>query len=118
MKRTRNAILILVLFSTVAHAQDKLFWTLATATEAATLYDLHTTQTALQRCQSCYEANPIMKPFVGSRAAALTAGLGLSAGSIYGAFKLKKKGFRYWWVPLAAPIAVHTAAGISNTRIR
>jgi hypothetical protein len=118
MKRTRNAILVTLLISMAAHAEDKWFWTLTAATQAATIYDLHTTRSAMQRCQSCYELNPVMRPFVASTPAALSAGLGLSSASIYGAFKLKKKGFRYWWVPLAAPIAVHTAAGIRNTRIR
>jgi len=118
MKRTRNVLALIVLFTTTLHAEDKLFWTLAAGTQAATVYDLQTTRSVLHRCTSCYEANPIMKPLVPSSPAAFGAALTLSAGSVFGAFKLKKRGVRVWWIPMAAPIAVHTIAGISNSRIR
>ena len=118
MKRTRNVLVLIVLSTTTLHAEEKLFWTLAAGTQAATVFDLQTTRSALQRCPSCYEGNPIIKPFVLSPPAAFGAAMSLSAGSIYGAYKLKKKGVRVWWVPLAAPIAVHTIAGINNSRIR
>src|SRR5262245_51210399 len=118
MKRTRNVLFLIIFFTTTLHAEDKLFWVLATGTQVATVYDLQTTRSALQRCPSCSETNPIMKPFVPSSPAAYGAALRSSGGSNYGAFKLKRKGVRIWWVPLAAPIAVHALAGISNSRIR
>ena len=118
MKRTRNVLLLIVLLTKTLHAEDRLFWILAGGAQAATIYDIQTTRNVMQRCPTCYEANPIMKPFVASSPAAFSVAVGLSAGGIYGAFKLRKKGVRYWWVPVAAPLAVHTIAGLNNSRIR
>src|SRR5262245_45171990 len=117
MKKTA-ALLTILLFATTARAEDKLFWTLATGAQAATVFDLETTVRALNRCPTCYEANPFMKPFVSSKPAAYSAGLGLSAASIYGSLKLKKQGTKWWWVPLAGQIGMHTAFGLMNNRIR
>jgi len=118
MRQRRNAIVLMILMATSLQAEDKVFWTLVAGTQAATVYDLQTTRSLLQQCASCSEANPIMRPVVGSLPAAYSTALGLNAASIYGSLKLKKKGSRWWWVPLAIPIAAHTAAGISNTHLR
>lgn len=124
MKKATALPLILLLLNSTAYAEDgaaskeKLFWTLAAGVQAATIYDVNTTIRTLDRCVTCYEANPIMKPFVRNTTAAYGAGLGLSAVSIYGSRKLKEKGSRWWWVPLVGQIGVHTALGIRNSQIR
>ena len=117
MKWIATSLLTLLLTTMTARAEDKLFWTLAAGAQAATIYDIHTTMRALDRCPSCGEANPTMRPFVSSRPAAFSASLGLSAGSIYGSYQLRKKGVRWWWLPLAGQIGVHTAMGLRNGRI-
>jgi len=118
VKRTATALLLAALITPAVYAEDKLFWTLAVGTQVATIYDLQSTRSVFRRCPSCYEANPIMRPFAPSPPAAFGAALSLSGVSVYGSYQLKKRGIRWWWVPLAAPIAAHTAAGLSNRRIR
>jgi hypothetical protein len=112
-----TAVLASLLFTTSASAENVLFWTLAGGAQAATVYDIQTTRKALQNCASCIEANPIMRPFVGSSPAAFSTSMGLTAGSIYASHKLKSKGVKWWWIPLAAQIGVHTAMGIRNSRL-
>jgi hypothetical protein len=125
MKKGISLILTFLLFAATARAQeretgnkDKLFWSLAVGAQAATVYDVNTTLRTLNRCATCYEANPIMRPFVGNTVAAYGAGMSLSAASIYGSKRLKEKGSRWWWVPLVGQIGVHTALGIRNSQIR
>jgi hypothetical protein len=122
MKNALSVGLIVLFLTTTAHAQekdrDKLFWSLAAAAQVATVYDVNTTLRTLDRCPACYEANPIMRPFVRNSATAYSAGLGLSAVGIYGSKKLKERGSRWWWVPLVSQIGVHTALGIRNSHIR
>ena len=125
MKKAISLTLTLLLFSATAHAQesetgnkDKLFWTLAAGAQAATIYDVNTTLRVLDRCATCYEANPIMRPFVRNTTAAYGAGMSLSAVGIYGSRRLKEKGSRWWWVPMIGQIGVHTILGIRNSQIR
>ena len=118
MKQNRNAVFAIMLMAATVQAEDKVFWALVTGTEVATAYDLQTTRNLLQRCASCYEGNPIMRPFVGSLPAAYGTALSFNVASVYGSLQLKKKGSRWWWVPLAAPIVAHTVAGVSNKRLQ
>jgi hypothetical protein len=118
VKRTATVLLVIALTTTTVCAEDKLFWTLAVGTQVATIFDLQTTRSVFRRCPSCSEANPIMKPFVPSPPAAVGVAVSLSGVSVYGSYQLKKKGIRWWWVPLAIPMAAHTAAGLNNRRIR
>lgn len=109
----------MVLFlPTMAAAEDRLFWTLTAGAHAAAVYDMETTIRALRRCPSCYEANPVMRPLMDSRSSAYAAGLGLSAVSAYGSFKLKERGSRWWWAPLAGQIGLHVVLGIRNSRLK
>jgi hypothetical protein len=118
MKRTGTALLIVLLWTSMVHAEDKIFWTLAAGAQAAAVYDAETTLKALRRCPSCYEANPIMRPFVGSRSGAYGATMGFSALSTYGSRELKKRGSRWWWAPMVGQIGLHTALAIRNSRLR
>src|SRR5262245_23033484 len=104
MKRTATALLTLALFAATAQAEDKLFWTLAAGAQTAAIYDVETTVRTLRSCTTCYEANPLMKPFVGSRSTAYSVSVGLSAVSTYGSFKLKERRVRWWFVPLVGQI--------------
>jgi hypothetical protein len=117
MQPTVTILLTILLMSMTAYGKDNLFWTLAGGAQAATIYDLQTTLRVLQRCPSCGEANPIMKPFAGSTSAAFSAGLGFTAASIYGSHRLRQRGARWWWLPLAGQIGIHTVMGIRNNRL-
>ena len=118
MKRIVTLVLTVGLFSTSAGAEDKLFWALSTGAQAATIYDIETSLRVFDRCTTCYEANPIMRPFIGSRSTAYTTGLGLSSLGSFGSYKLKEKGVRWWWLPLVGQIGMHTVLGIRNSRMR
>src|SRR5678816_1207843 len=124
MKKAISITLTFLLFGATAYAQepapgnkDRFFWTLAAGAQAATIYDVNTTLGTLTRCPTCYEANPIMKPFARNSVAAYGAGMSLSAASIWGSKKLKEKGSRWWWAPLVGQIGLHTALGIRNSQI-
>ena len=128
-----GALILFSLFGASAHAQDaapdalvdrpptvdnKLL-TLISLSYASAVYDTQTTMTTLRQCnRRCFEANPLMSPFVGSKASAYSATMGLTSLSAFATYRLKKSGARWWWVPLAATSAVHIAAGIHNQAIR
>jgi len=124
MKNALSIGLALLLLTSTAYAEDndkdheKLFWSLAAGSQAATAFDVYTTRRALNRCVTCYEANPVMQPFMQNNPAAYTASLGLSAASIYGSKVLKERKSRWWWVPMVSQIGIHTALGIRNSRLR
>jgi len=98
---------------------DAKLLTLMSLSYASTLYDTHTTLSALQRCQNrCFEANPLMKPFSGGKYQLTTYAMGLTSASALATYRLKKTGSRWWWVPMAATSAMHIAAGIHNQRVQ
>jgi hypothetical protein len=98
---------------------DNKFWALASLSHAAAGYDVHTTMSALNQCGAgCFEANRLMRPFVGSGPAAYSFTLGLTSVSTYATYRLKQKGVRWWWVPMVTTTMLHVAAGIRNQNIR
>jgi hypothetical protein len=93
--------------------------TLLSLSYAATLYDTHTTLSALGRCgDRCFEANPLTRPFAGGKYQLTTYAMGLTSVSALATYRLKKTGSRWWWVPVAATSALHIAAGIRNQTIQ
>lgn len=126
-------MILLGLLCICAHAQDletvekesspptvdgKLL-TLVSLSYAAALYDMQTTFAALERCHpQCIEANPLMSPFVANRTAGYAFSVGLTSVSTYATYRLKKKGARWWWIPMAASAALHITAGIHNQNIK
>ena len=128
-----GALILLSLLGAYAHAEDtkpeagddrpptvdnKLL-TLISLSYASAIYDTQTTMTTLKQCNGrCFEANPLMSPFVRSKASAYSYTMGLTSLSAFATYRLKKSGARWWWVPLAATSAVHFAAGIHNQAIR
>lgn len=95
------------------------FLALYLASAGATSFDIETTMAGLKRCApACYEANPIMRPFVDSRAKAYTVAMGLTSLSAYGSHKLREGGSKWWWVPMAVNIGVHVGFATANRGVR
>ena len=98
---------------------DNKLLTLVSLSYASAIYDTRTTMTTLKRCNGrCFEANPLMSPFVGSKASAYSYTMSLTSLSAFATYRLKKSGAKWWWVPMAATSAVHIAAGIHNQAMR
>lgn len=70
------------------------FLTAVTGDVGSTLY-------VLDRCPTCYETNPLMRPFVRHPPALIGVTAGLSGGVVYGSMKLSKKSTAWLLVPLA-----------------
>ena len=127
-----GTLILLGLFGTHAQAEDdnstsrdenpptldgKLL-TLISLSYAAAVYDTQTTFAAFERCRGgCFEANPLMRPFVAHRSSAYAYSMGLTSLSVYGTYRLKKSGSRLWWVPIVATTALHITAGIHNQKV-
>src|SRR3989344_4360324 len=124
MKRFLFVFLGLFFIPTIVQAQevsDKKFWIINSILIGATVYDIESTYLALGRCETCYEFNPIMRPFVEAGKPQLYAVQGLiDAGVIYASYKMKKQDSKFkkvWWVLPVAVTASHLAAGTNNIRI-
>jgi hypothetical protein len=116
--RATAAFLTILLMTTTLNAQNKkALWALTAGAQAATIFDMETTVRALNRCPTCSEGNPAMRPFMGTRASAYAAGTALNSVAFYAPYKMKESGNKWWWVPLVAQIGVHTFLGIKNSRI-
>ena len=85
---------------------------------ASTTYDVETSFRAFDRCISCYEGNPVLRPFADSRTKMYVFQSGLNAGLGYTSWQLKKDGSKWWWVPLVANIGIHVAAATHNKGVR
>lgn len=83
----------------------------------STIFDMESTYIGLRSCPNCFEANPILEPFIkkGRPAAYLFQGA-INGLVLYESYHLKKKGSKIWWL---APIAIgsaHFVAGGFNLR--
>jgi hypothetical protein len=98
---------------------DSKLLALSSISYASAVYDARTTAAALDRCGSrCFEANPLTSPFAGNRPSAYAFTLGLTSVSTYATYRLKQRGMRWWWVPMATTSVMHVVAGIHNQKIR
>jgi hypothetical protein len=101
--------------NTQSRPLDAQFLALASISYASALYDGQTTVSALRRCSNgCYEANRLMSPFAGNGPKVYAYSVGLTSVSLVATYHLKKKGVRWWWVPMVTTTALHVAAGIHN----
>jgi hypothetical protein len=116
--RILACLVVFLFFSERAQAQDPALITLTSLTYASALYDTATTMSALDNCARCTEGNFLMRPFVGNRGTAYAFSMGLTTAATYSTLRLKQDGVRWWWVPMAATIALHVTAGVHNQRIR
>jgi hypothetical protein len=118
-KRALGIAVLLTLFGNYAHAEDRALIALTSAAYATAAYDARTTTGVLQRCGGrCVEGNPLMRPFAGNPGSAMAFSMGLTSATAYGTYRLKQKGVKWWWVPMAASMAVHVACGIHNQQLK
>lgn len=124
MKHSLFIFLCLFFIPVAVQAQniaDKKFWIINGAFVGATIYDIESTYLALDRCETCYEFNPIMRPFVEAGKPQLYAIQGLiDAGVIFASYEMKKQDGKFkkmWWVLPVAITATHLVAGTINMRI-
>jgi hypothetical protein len=124
-------MLLVLATSTLAHAQDlrapervadKKFWFVAGALTTTMLLDTRSTFDVSQRCPECYEANPVVAPFVRQGpTATFAAGLAFDAGVMTVAARMKgsdnKWARRTWWVVPAALIVGHSIAYRHNDHL-
>lgn len=124
MKRFLIIYLFLFLIPVPVKAQDvadNKFWAVNSALIGATIYDVESTYFTLDRCKTCYELNPVMRPFVEAGRPSLYAVQGLiDAGVIFASYKMKKQDSKFrkvWWVMPVAVTAGHLVAGTVNMKI-
>ena len=97
---------------------DKKFWIVSTMLVGATIYDAESTYYALDKCRTCFEANPVMRPFVKSGRPSLYAvQSAINAGIIIYSYKMKKNDEKLWWLIPVVVASAHSIAGTHNIRI-
>jgi hypothetical protein len=96
-------------------------WKLAlmiAAVHGATEFDRQSTYAVFNRCASCYEANPLLRPIIRNKPGTAAVMHGISGLADISMWKLREKGKWYWWIPGAVHIGVHVFAGVHNSRIK
>lgn len=84
---------------------------------ASTVADVETTFRGLDRCSSCREANPLLRPFVErGRGATYGVSIGLNILTMELARRSKRRGNRGWWVGPALQGSFHAGAAIWNSQ--
>ena len=94
---------------------DRKFWLLVSVNTASMVADYETTQSCLKRL-TCKELNPIFGSKYPSRARMYAIGGALTGLSVYGSYRLKKKGKWYWWLPLAGSTVMHAYLARHNSQ--
>jgi hypothetical protein len=131
MRKLCGAVLLVLVASTAAHAQefrtservaDKKFWLTAGALTTTMLLDTRSTFAVSKLCPDCYEANPVVAPFVRQGATTTyAAGLAFDAGVMTVAYKMKGSENRWarrtWWAVPAALIVGHSIAYRHNSNL-
>lgn len=96
---------------------DQKFKLVTTALFVSTIYDIETTFTGKKRCSTCYEANPIARPFVKSgRPAMYGFAFAVNGLATYSAYEMKKHHKKYWWLVPVIATTTHCVAGSLNLR--
>jgi len=92
--------------------------TLTSFSVASALYDAQTTVAALKHCYGrCFEANGVLSPFTQNSGSAYAFTMGLTSLSTFATYRLKQRGTRWWWVPMAGTALLHVAAGLHNQHV-
>ncbi len=90
---------------------DKKFKLATTALFASTTYDIEATFAGKKHCPTCYESNPIMRPFIKSgRPTTYAFGFGIDTLITYNAYNMKKHHKKYWWLGPVFATGVHATA--------
>ena len=98
-------------------ALDGKFLSLSAGVIGSTLFDTETTFRGLTKC-SCYEANPVLSPFISAgRPAAYAFETGMDGVALFSAFKLRKMHSKVWWLPATAVVGMHIWLGSRNLQL-
>lgn len=83
-----------------------------------TVLDVETTHRKLDSCATCYEANPIMRPFVQQgRGTTYAVAFSLNAITMEIARRRRNENSRLWFVRPLIGAGIHGAAAASNNNI-
>ena len=97
---------------------DKKFYALMIGLQASTVLDIESSYYVLNNCPrgfTCREGNPVLRPFVNAgRPAVYAFTTGTNALAILSSYKLRKKGSRFWWVPMTVYTGIHTFCAVRN----
>lgn len=91
---------------------DKKFLFLTSLATGLTVADFELTQSCIAG-HRCIESDPLMPS---SHAGMYASSMPVNAGLTYLSYRLKAKGKRYWWVPVAAIVASHAIGVGTNLR--
>ncbi len=128
MRKLCSVVLLVLATSTASYAQDRgaekvadaKFWIVAGALNTAMVLDTRSTFDVAKRCTDCYEANPIVAPFVRQGApTTFVAGeaFDVAVMSVAARMKASDRSWvrRTWWVAPAALIVGHSIAYRHNS---
>lgn len=97
---------------------DKKFYTLMLGLQTSTMLDIESSYHTLKNCPTgftCREGNPMLRPFVQlGRPAVYAFTTGTNVLAVMSSYKLRKKGSRFWWVPITAYTGIHTFCAVRN----
>ena len=94
---------------------DKQFTAYTAALWAATVLDVETTRSALDNCVGCQEGNPMFgdDPSRGRIYAVMAP---INVGVMWLSYRMKKRGSKWWMMPMLAPTTGHGIAASLNLR--
>ena len=96
---------------------DTSFLALLATSNLMTILDMESTFHLLGQGDEFREGNPILKPFVHSRLQAYAMQAGINTGITYLAYRLKKNGSKFWWLPLVGCSVIHGSLAGNNIRL-
>ena len=94
---------------------DKQFTAYTAALWAATVLDVESTRSPLDNCGNCREGNPILGDNP-SRATMYAVMAPVNAGMMWFSYRMKKRGTKWWMMPMLVPTAGHGIAAGLNLR--
>lgn len=97
---------------------DREFTVASAALVGSTVFDVESTFRGMGRNPNLIEGNKLMRPFVNAgRPATYGVTMGIDAGLLWWSHREKRRGSKFWWVPIAVGTGVHIAAGVNNLRL-
>lgn len=126
-----TSLLLVLLVNSIASAEgqllsrsqeekvaDKKFWIVNSIFIGSTILDVESTFYALDKCKTCREGNPIMRPFIEAGRPWSYAFFAVTdAGYVYCSYYFKKHDKYAWWLIPITGTVFHTVVGVRNIKI-